>query len=85
MIEFKDGQLLIPNNDIHQAFYYFKNQHNLVDGIEYKVATSKQRIYFEKNIKDSKKEITNTQDYKSQQSKKISAATAKNKNPHGRF
>lgn len=87
MNEFKEGQLIIPNNNLHEAFYYWKAQMDLYEKIVYRVATTRERIYYEKNIASSKESTNTISAYKSKMSKKVSEMTSPKKGdkPHGNF
>ena len=82
---FEEGQLIVPNNNIKHAFYYWFSRVDLFDDTSYRVASSTERIYYEKYIKSAMDRITTIQDYKSKKQKSISEATKKSKNPNGRF
>lgn len=47
--EFKTGQLIVPNDDIRSAFKYRENDTELVPGVDYRVATSAEFIWWSKN------------------------------------
>ena len=85
--EFQDGQLLIPDNRLAAAFYYYKNEMDLVENVEYRVATTRERIYYEKNIRNSKEAASTVSEYKNAKSAKVSEITNPNTNgkPYGRF
>jgi len=87
MNEFKEGQLIVPNNNLHEAFYYWQNEMDLYDKIEYRVATSGERIYYEKNIVNSKESTNTISAYKAKMSTKVSEITNPKKggSQHGKF
>jgi len=47
---FTQGQLIVPNDDILAAFIYDAINTELIDGIEYRVASSAEFIWWNKNI-----------------------------------
>ena len=46
--DFKDGELIVPNENMAGAFYYYKTDDPLILGISYRVATSAERASYEK-------------------------------------
>jgi hypothetical protein len=46
--EFKNGQLIVPNDDIMSAFMYKEGETELIPGIEYREATSAEFIWWRK-------------------------------------
>jgi hypothetical protein len=89
MNQFSDGQLLVPNDILSAAFYYYKNERELDEDVEYRVATTTERIYFEKTLNSGREATNSIQDYKAAKSKKVSEITnpnnANNDKPNGRF
>lgn len=66
---FKTGQLIVPGNHLEAAFVY-KNKDQLVDGVDYHVATDREYINFYKyeNQSPNFQGVTSFQQYKEENS-----------------
>lgn len=49
--KFNNGDLLVPNDDLAAAFHYDVNNTELLEHVEYRLATSAEMIYFKKYMK----------------------------------
>lgn len=47
--DFIHGQLIVPNDDVAAAFIYDKINTELMEGVEYRVATSAEFVWWSKN------------------------------------
>ena len=66
---FKTGDIIIANDNLHNAFIYDSVSTELHPDVEYRKATSAEEIYFKKNAINSKQEIKTFESYKNENTK----------------
>ena len=59
MNNFELGQLIVPNGILDAAFYYDPYKSELNEGIDYVVATDRERIIFDKHINNGIDQVSN--------------------------
>lgn len=73
MNNFERGQLIIPSNNLEIAFYYDPNNSELFEEIDYRVATDRERITYEKMVMSGLEPFKNYNAYVKSKSKQVDA------------
>lgn len=73
--KFTPGELIVPNEDLMAAFRYDPHNTEFIEGVEYRVATSAEFIWFSKN-KGMTSVNNGIENYKKSQQSNVSAIYA---------